>query len=103
MTGGSTNSELHFFVDEAGDPTLFDGKGRILVGEEGCSKYFIVGKLDVDDPPTLKTALDDLRARLLADPYFRRVPSMQAGRGKTALAFHAKDDVAKVVARSSPC
>jgi hypothetical protein len=89
-------SVLHFFVDEAGDPTLFDSKGRILVGEEGCSKYFIVGKLDVDDPAALQTALDDLRTRLLADPYFRRVPSMQVARGKTAVAFHAKDDVAEV-------
>lgn len=87
---------LHFFVDEAGDPALFDSKGRILVGEEGCSKVFIVGKLDVDDPATLQISLDDLRARLLADPYFRRVPSMQPARGKTAVAFHAKDDVAEV-------
>lgn len=87
---------LHFFVDEAGDPTLFDGKGRILVGEEGCSKYFIVGKLDVNDPAALQTALEDLRARLLADPYFKRVPSMQPERCKTAVAFHAKDDVAEV-------
>lgn len=89
-------SALHFFVDEAGDPTLFDGKGRILIGNEGCSKYFIVGKLDVADPADLQHALDDLRARLLADPYFRRVPSMQPARGKTAVAFHAKDDVAEV-------
>jgi hypothetical protein len=87
---------LHFFVDEAGDPTLFDSKGRVLVGNEGCSKYFIVGKLDAADPSALQAALDDLRASLLADPYFRRVPSMQVSRGKTAVAFHAKDDVAEV-------
>ncbi|HSW13230.1 MAG TPA: DUF3800 domain-containing protein [Solimonas sp.] len=87
---------LHFFVDEAGDPALFDGKGRILVGSEGCSKFFIVGKLDVDNPVALQAALDDLRARLLADPYFKRVPSMQPDKHKTAIAFHAKDDVAEV-------
>jgi hypothetical protein len=87
---------LHFFVDEAGDPSLFDSKGRILVGEEGCSNYFILGKLDVDDPPALAAALETLRARLLADPYFKRVPSMQPERRKTALGFHAKDDVAEV-------
>jgi hypothetical protein len=92
----SNSQTLNFFVDEAGDPALFDGKGRILVGEEGCSKVFIVGKLDVEDPAALQTALDDLRAKLLADPYFRRVPSMQPARGKTAIAFHAKDDVAEV-------
>jgi Protein of unknown function (DUF3800) len=89
-------STLHFFVDEAGDPTLFDAKGRILVGQEGCSKTFIVGKLDVEDPAALHSALEKLRADLMADPYFKRVPSMQVERGKTAHAFHAKDDVAEV-------
>lgn len=89
-------STLHFFVDEAGDPTLFDAKGRILVGQEGCSKTFILGKLDVEDPVALHAALEQLRADLLADPYFKRVPSMQAERGKTARAFHAKDDVPEV-------
>ena len=49
MTSADPPSTLHFFVDEAGDPTLFDTKGRILVGQEGCSKTFIVGKLDVED------------------------------------------------------
>jgi len=87
---------LHFFVDEAGDPTLFDAKGRILVGQEGCSKTFIVGKLDVENPAALHSALEQLRAELLADPYFKRVPSMQAERGKTSRVFHAKDDVPEV-------
>jgi len=96
MTSADPPSTLHFFVDEAGDPTLFDAKGRILVGKEGCSKTFIVGKLDVDDPAALQRVLAQLRANLMADPYFRHVPSMQPGRGKTALAFHAKDDVAEV-------
>jgi hypothetical protein len=91
MTPADPPSTLHFFVDEAGDPALFDAKGRILVGQEGCSKTFIVV-----DPAALHAALEALRASLLADPYFRRVPSMQPERGKTALAFHAKDDVAEV-------
>lgn len=96
MTEPDPPSALHFFVDEAGDPVLFDGKGRILVGADGCSGTFIVGKLDVADPAALQTALEGLRADLLTDPYFKRVPSMQPERGKTALAFHAKDDVAEV-------
>lgn len=96
MTTADPPSTLHFFVDEAGDPTLFDAKGRILVGQEGCSKTFIVGKLDVENPAALQRSLAQLRADLMADPYFKRVPSMQPERGKTALAFHAKDDVAEV-------
>ena len=94
MIEAEAPTALHFFVDEAGDPALFNSKGRILVGEEGCSLYFILGKLDVADPVALQSALDDLRTDLLADPYFKRVPSMQANQRKTALAFHAKDDIA---------
>jgi hypothetical protein len=96
MSNNEESSTRHFFVDEAGDPTLFDAKGRILVGEEGCSKTFILGKLDVEAPEILHAALESLRADLLADPYFKRVPSMQAERGKTARSFHAKDDVPEV-------
>ncbi|MEE8391931.1 MAG: hypothetical protein V3S14_14195 [Anaerolineae bacterium] len=40
--------------------------------------------------------MEDLRARLLADPYFGGVPSMQPEARKTALAFHAKDDLPEV-------
>ena len=40
--------------------------------------------------------MEDLRANLLADPYFKGVPSMQPESKKTALAFHAKDDVPEV-------
>lgn len=87
---------LHFFVDEAGDPALFSGKGRILVGEPGCSGYFILGRLEVAEPDALEQALTALRTDLLADPYFKGVPSMQPERQKTAVAFHAKDDVPEV-------
>ena len=86
----------HYFVDEAGDPVLFDSKGRILIGTEGCSRYFCVGLLDVPDPAGLAAELEKLRAELLADPYFKAVPSMQPAARKTALYFHAKDDLPEV-------
>jgi hypothetical protein len=84
------------FVGEAGDATLFNGKERVLVGEAGCSRFFMLGVLDVKDPAALGLELNALRQRLLADPYFRDVPSMQAARRKTALSFHAKDDLPEV-------
>jgi len=84
------------FVDEAGDPTLFRKGGRIIVDTEGCSRFFIVGKLEVDDPQGLTASLGALRADLLADPYFAGVPSLQPEAKKTALYFHAKDDVPEV-------
>ena len=86
----------HYFVDEAGDPVLFDGKGRVLVGKEGCSRNFAVGLLDVADVVRLSADLERLRADLLADPYFKKVPSMQPEAKKTALYFHAKDDLPEV-------
>lgn len=86
----------HYFVDEAGDPILFDGKGKVLIGFEGCSRYFAVGLLDMPDTVSLGTDLNKLRADLLADPYFKNVPSMQPEAKKTALFFHAKDDLPEV-------
>lgn len=86
----------HYFVDEAGDLTLFDKRGRVLVGQPGISNFFMVGVAFLPDPALAETALDALRAQLLADPYFKGVPSMQAEAKKTAIAFHAKDDLPEV-------
>lgn len=84
------------FIDEAGDPTLFNRKGQSLVGRDGCSRFFIVGKLEVDKPEALSQSLTTLRKEILADPYFAGVPSFQPERKKTALFFHAKDDLPEV-------
>ena len=87
---------IHYFVDEAGDPTLFNRKGRIIVNEDGCSNYFILGKMEIDEPAEVERELEALRAELLADPYFKDVPSMQPRNRKTAVAFHAKDDLPEI-------
>ena len=87
---------MHYYVDESGDPAIFDSKGRVLVGTSGCSRFFILGLLEAEDPIQLAGDLDELRSRLLSDPYFEGVPSMQLDAKKTALAFHAKDDVPEV-------
>lgn len=86
----------YYFVDEGGDGTLFASKGRVIVGTSGCSRFFMLGLLDVENPMALENAFKELRTRLLNDPYFNRVPSMQADGRKTSLAFHAKDDVPEV-------
>ncbi|MGA2489913.1 MAG: DUF3800 domain-containing protein [Anaerolineales bacterium] len=85
-----------YFVDEAGDGTLFNPRGKVIIGTPGCSRFFILGMLQVDDPTALAIALHNLRKHLLADPYFKDVPSMQPWARKTALAFHAKDDPQEV-------
>jgi len=86
----------HYFVDEAGDGTLFNKRKRIVVGREGCSRCFILGALEVVDPVRLDKELESLRSTLRADPYLVKVQSMQPERRKTAFAFHAKDDCAEV-------
>ena len=86
------------YVDEAGDPILF-GRRRgsgVIVGKEGCSKFFIIGKLEVDDPATLSKKLTELRNELLADPYFAGVGSFKPDRRKPARGFHANDDLPEV-------
>ncbi len=86
----------HYFIDEGGDSILFSQKGKVLIDTEGCSRFFILGLLDVPDPAALQHTSDDLRARLMSDPYFNDVPSMQAERRKTAVAFHAKNDLPEI-------
>jgi len=87
---------VHYFIDEAGQPTLFRRRRESMVGQDGCSTYFILGKLDIDDAQALAGDLGHLRHELLTDPYFKGVPSMQSDEGKTAVMFHAKDDLPEV-------
>ncbi len=56
----------------------------------------MLGLLDVKYPEALAEELAILRAGFAADPYFRDVPSMQLQQRKTALFFHAKDDIPEV-------
>jgi hypothetical protein len=93
MSGQPEKETLEYFIDEAGSIALFDRRGKkIIVGQEGCSKFFMLGKVRVADPGLLRIELHNLRQELLADPYFRNVPSMQPAAGKTAILFHSKDD-----------
>jgi len=86
----------HFFVDEAGDLTLFDRRGRSMIGCAGVSRYFMVGVAEIREPAEASARLAALRKELLSDPYFAGAPSLHPARSKTALAFHAKDDLPEV-------
>jgi hypothetical protein len=92
MSDSQEKREISYFIDEAGDTTLFDRRGKHLLVGNGASKFFILGKILVADPTDLRKELRQLREELLADPYFRGVPSMQPDARKTAVLFHAKDD-----------
>lgn len=86
----------HYFVDEAGDGTLFDRRGRVIAGEEGCSTHFILGVLDVTDPVALSKQIADLHREVLVDAFFDGIESLKPERKKTALLFHAKDDIPEI-------
>jgi hypothetical protein len=59
----------NYFVDEAGDLTLFNKHGKSLLGKEGCSKFFILGIADVEEPMVVARELEELRHRLLAKDF----------------------------------
>lgn len=86
----------HYFVDEAGDLALFNRKKQVIVGTAGVSQCFMVGVAELPDPDDAQRRLENLRASLLRDPYFASVPSMHPAAKKTAIAFHAKDDLPEV-------
>ncbi|NCD33215.1 MAG: hypothetical protein EOL87_07305 [Spartobacteria bacterium] len=89
---------LHIFVDEAGDPTLFGSKrgSGVIVGNEGCSQYFIIGKLEVYDPISFSKAFHEFHGSILRDPYFAGVESFKPERKKMAVGFHANSDLPEV-------
>jgi hypothetical protein len=87
---------MHHFIDEAGDFSLFNRRKQVVLGIEGVSNYFMVGAAFVADPEALNQQLALLRDDVLRDPLLNRIPSLDPARKKTALAFHAKDDVPEV-------
>lgn len=56
----------------------------------------MVALVDLPDPGEAHEKLEELRGELLADPYFRDVPSMQPEQKKTASCFHANNDLPEV-------
>ena len=82
----------YFFVDEAGDPTFYDRKGNLIVGQEGCSTILILGLVEIKDPIPLRQAINQLKSEIVNDPYFTGVPSLQ----QTKNSFHAKDDLPEI-------
>jgi hypothetical protein len=83
---------LWFFVDESGDPTFYDRKGNLIVGQSGCSPILILGFIETQNPDAIRQAVLTLQQEVIKDPYFWDFPSIQ----KTAIAFHAKDDVPEI-------
>lgn len=92
----NTKNIHNYFVDEAGDAIFFGKRGKVIIGAPGCSQYFMLGVAHIAEPKILAQSVSQLRAELLQDPYFRGVPSFDPAQKKTALCFHAKDDLPEV-------
>jgi hypothetical protein len=82
----------YFFVDESGDPTFYDRKGKLIVGQEGCSSLLILGLVEISDPIPIRQAILRMQSEVTNDPYFSDFPSIE----KTKVAFHAKDDLPEI-------
>lgn len=85
-----------YYVDEAGDLTLFNKRGKIIIGNPGVSQFFMLGAAQICDSDQLGQQLESLRGSLLLDPLFKNIPSMQPEANKTATAFHAKNDLDEI-------
>lgn len=87
------DGDLHFFVDEAGDATFYNRKGRLIVGTEGCSQHLILGFIRIkDDPTAMRQRVLALHREVINDPYFQQLPSFV----DTSIAFHANKDAPEV-------
>jgi hypothetical protein len=84
--------ETWFFVDESGDPTFYNRRGKLIVGREGCSPILILGFVETQNPQAMRQAVLELQAEVVRDSYFQNIPSI----AKTAVAFHANDDVPEI-------
>lgn len=93
---GGHEANHHTFVDESGDAVLFNANGDVIIGQGDAPLVFMVGAINLPDPAVVHQKLEALRQNLLSDPYFRSAESMRPERGKTAMMFHAKDDLPEV-------
>ena len=81
-----------FFVDESGDPTFYNRKGQLIVGQPGCSRIFMLGFIETRQPQVMRQAILRLQHEIVNDPAYQHIPSIV----RTAQAFHANKDTAEV-------
>lgn len=87
----------HRFLDESGDTTFYGKNKRIIIGNEGVSKCFILGMVK------FKTNLEPIRQSILQlqkevenDDFYKDVPSVKKKILIGGYYFHAKDDIPEI-------
>jgi hypothetical protein len=86
------DGDLYFFIDEAGDPNFYNRRGKLIVGEDGCSSHLILGFVRLYDPAPIREEIIALRQKVLLEPEFQRFQSI----ARTDTAFHASKDAPPV-------
>jgi hypothetical protein len=87
----------HLFLDEAGDTTFFGKYKADIVGKEGVSRFFILGMVHFHEPVgPIRENIIALQQGVIADPYFKDIPSIQKKKNKGGFYFHACDDIPEV-------
>lgn len=84
----------HRFLDEAGDTTFY-GKGRIpIIGTNGVSQSFSIGMVTFNEPlASVRERIVDLQSKVVTNPLYRNVPSIQKRVVNGGFYFHAKEDL----------
>lgn len=72
---------------------MFDNKKREL---PNVSKIFMIGLAIIENPVQLRQDLNALREQFLNDPCYAGTPSFHPDEEKTAVMFHAKNDIEAV-------
>lgn len=86
----------HYFVDESGSGVIFDKKGRVIIGSEGCPNFFMMGLLTTNNLSDFRREFAKLWNEVAEDSYLNRIPSIRKRIDSNKPGFHAKDDVPEV-------
>ena len=89
--------EYHRFLDESGDTTFYGKKKRVIVGEEGVSKCFILGMVKFKSKlEPIREQIIKMQNEIVVDEFYKDVPSIKKKISKGGYYFHAKDDIPEV-------
>ncbi len=88
---------LHLFLDEAGDTTFYGKKRKVIVGQEGVSKWFLLGMVHFEQPLlVVRQSVLDLQKQIENDPYYLDIQSVGKRKAAGGYFIHAKDDVPEI-------
>ncbi len=88
----SSSKAVTYFVDEAGDGVLFGSRGRDRLRDADAPQFFMLGMVQCAAEGEAVHRLAELRKALRKNPLYASIYSLRPEAGKTARAFHAKDD-----------